>query len=219
MAAAEPDPLRAAGPAGGPGPGIPTDGRRGPPPTPLRVTIFLALVLSAAVAFFVQPRVIAAVRAEELAAAWIVAAPAVFSLVVAIAALDAWRVARRRGYFRGPSLVAIAASVAFLGLLLPNTVSEYRARTTPPLDAAALHERLLQSRDPRVRALVMEVAGLKPGSSDEPAALLARGLVDPDPLVVRTAVAAVEHRAGVPLEGPDAVARAQEIVKTWQAGR
>lgn len=184
---------------------------------PLRAVMLAALVLSAAAAFFVQPRVVEAVRGG-LDASWLWAAPAVFLLVVAVAAIDAWRMARRRGYFRGPSIVALAACVAFLGLLLPNTVSEYKARTSPPSDSAAYLEALRQSRDPRVRALVMEVAGLKPDMKEAPE-LLARGLADPDPLVVRTAVAAVEHRSGVPLAGPDATARAVEIVKAWQVSR
>lgn len=185
---------------------------------PLRAAMLVALVLSAAAAFFVQPRVVAAVRAEQLDAAWLAAAPALFLLVVVVAALDAWRLARRRGYFRGPSVVALAACVAFLGLLVPNTVSEYRARTSPPSSSAAYLEALLKSRDPRVRALVVEVAGLKEGLKEAPE-LLERGLLDADPLVVDAATAAVEHRSGAPLEGPDAARRALEIVRAWKASR
>jgi hypothetical protein len=183
--------------------------------TPLRAVMLGALVVSAAAALFVQPRVVNAVRADSLSASWLWVAPALFSIVVVIAAVDAWRVARRRGYFRGPSVVALAACVAFLGLLLPNTFSEYRARTSPPADSAAYQEALLQSRDPRVRALVMELAGYRPGHDGEAAAILSAGLDDPDPLVVRAAVAAVAHRSAAPLEGPDAVAHARGIVKTW----
>jgi hypothetical protein len=182
------------------------------------VPILAALLLSAAAAFFVQPRVIEAVRADRLEASWLLAAPALFALVTVLAALDAFRIARRRGYFRGPSVVALAACVAFLGLLVPNTFAEYRARTSPPAASTALYADLLQSRDPRVRALVMEVAGLRGGESSAVADLLQQGLDDSDPLVVGAAVSAVEHRAGVPLEGATAATRAAEIVKTWRRG-
>ena len=183
----------------------------------LRIPLFGALIVSAGLALFAQPRVIALVRTEELDALWLVAAPVAFAIVVVIAALDAWRVARRRGYFRGPSVVMLAACVAFLGLLLPNTLAEYRARTSPPEDSVAHYEALVQSRDPRVRALVMEAAGFRPGPPQAVASLLLRGLDDADPLVTHAAVRAVEHRAGTPLEGADAAARARAIVQGWIA--
>jgi hypothetical protein len=186
--------------------------------SPLRIPILIALIASAVAAFVLQPRVIAAVRAEKLPAALLVAAPAAFALVVVFAALDAWRMAKRRGYFRGPTLLMLAACVAFLGLLLPSTFDEYRARTSPPTDSVAHYDALFLSRDPRVRALVMEAAGFRPGPPEPVAALVLKGLDDSDPLVVKAAVAAVEHRAGVTLEGADdAVSRARTIAQTWSA--
>lgn len=179
-----------------------------------RLPLLAALVVSAGAALLAQPRVVEAVRAERLDPAWLAAAPTVFVLVVVLAALDAWRGARRRGHFRGPSVVAIAAAIAFLGLLLPGAFSEYRTRTSPG-DAAARDLALLAHRDPRVRALVMEVLAYRPVPVDQVAEGLKRGLADPDPLVVEEAVTAVGHRAGVALEGPDAAARAAQIVDSW----
>lgn len=179
-----------------------------------RVPLLAALVVSAAAALLAQPRVVEAVRADQLDPAWLAAAPAVFVLVVVLAALDAWRGARRRGHFRGPSVVAIAAAIAFLGLLLPGTLSEYRTRTSPD-DAMTRDLAMLAHRDPRVRALVMEVLAYRPGPLGPVADGLERGLQDTDPLVVEAAVLAVSHRAGVVLEGPDAAARARQIVASW----
>lgn len=161
-----------------------------------RIPLLVALILSAAAAFFVQPRVIAMVRAEKLPAMALVIAPAAFAIVVVIAALDAWRIARRRGYFRGPSVVMLAAAVAFLGLLLPNTVDEYRARTSPPASSIALDEQLFESHDSRVRALVMEAVGFGPEPDDVALPLLKRGLVDDDPMVAAAAQKALAHRSG-----------------------
>jgi hypothetical protein len=183
----------------------------------LRVPLLVALLVSAAGALLVQPRIVSKVRAEELEAGWVVVVPAVFALVLILAAIDAWRTARRRGYFRGPSVVAIAAGIAFLGLLLPSTLSEYRARTSPALETVEHYRLLAKPRDPRVRALVMEAAGFRPGSADEVKAILLSGLDDADPLVVRAAVAAVSHRAGVPLSGTSANAQAKRIAESWTA--
>lgn len=185
----------------------------------LRRVLLVVLVLSAAAAFFVQPRVVTAVREQELSTGWLVVTPSLFSLVVVVVVLDMWRLARRRGHFRGPSVVALAACVAFLGLLLPDTWAEYQARTGPGVGAGEHDRDLLRSRDPRVRALVVELAGFRPGPHADYAEVLLRGLDDPDPLVVRTAVAAVGQRAGTYLVGPDAAARARATVESWRAAR
>lgn len=179
-----------------------------------RLPLLAALVVAAGAALLVQPRVVEAVRAERLDPAWLAAAPAVFALVVILAALDAWRGARLRGHFRGPNVVAVAAAIAFLGLLLPDALSEYRTRTSPE-GAAARDLVMLGHRDPRVRALVMELLGYRPVPQEQVAEGLKRGLADGDPLVVEAAVAAVAHRSGVVLEGPDAAARAAQIVASW----
>ncbi len=185
--------------------------------SPLRVPILVALIVSAAAAFFLQPRVVAAVRADKLPAIVLVVTPAAFALVVIFAALDAWRIARRRGYFRGPSVVMLAACIAFLGLLLPNTVEEYRARTSPPENSVAHYEALFMSRDPRVRALVMEAAGFRPGPPAPVAGLLLRGLDDSDPLVSQAALRAVEARSGARFDGPDAKEKAKAAAQAWAA--
>lgn len=179
-----------------------------------RLPLLAALLVSAGAALLAQPRVVEAVRADRLDPTWLAAAPAVFALVVVLAALDAWRGARRRGHFRGPSVVAVAAAIAFLGLLVPGAFSEYRTRTSPG-DVVARDLALLGHRDPRVRALVMEVLAYRPVAAGQVKDALGRGLADPDPLVVEAAVHAVSHRAGVALEGPDAPARAAQIVASW----
>lgn len=183
--------------------------------TALRIPLLVALLVAAAAAFFVQPRVIAMVRAEKLPALAITVAPVAFAIVVVIAALDAWRQARRRGYFTGPNVVILGCTVAFLGLLLPDTVEEYRARTSPPSDSVAHYDSLFLSNDPRVRALVMETAGYRPGPPDTVAALVLKGLDDGDPLVESAALHAVEHRSGKVLEGADAKDKAKRIALSW----
>lgn len=179
----------------------------------LRVPLLLALVVAAGAALFLQPRVVAEVRDGELAPPSLWVAPGALALVVALTALEAWRVARRRGYFPGRSVILVAASAAFVGVLLPETLAEYRARTSPSAGTGAHAEVLAASKDARVRALVMEVAGLRPVADTEVAGLLGRGLEDKDPAVVEAARAAVARRTG---DASLDVTRARAVVTSWR---
>jgi hypothetical protein len=179
----------------------------------MRGAILVLLVLSAAGGLLIQPRVIAAVR-EGHGALWLVAVPAVFGLVVIMAALDTWRTARRLGFFKGRNVILIAACIAFLGILAQSTFSEYRARTSPPAEGARLAA-LSKHKDPRVRALVMDALGWRPGAPEEDAYLLASGLTDNDPLVADAALHAVARKAGETLTGTEGRARARELVTAW----
>lgn len=183
--------------------------------SPFRSVVLILLVLSAAAALLVQPRVVHAVRTESLDVAWLIVAPAIFALVVVLAALDTWRTARRTGFFRGPSVLLLALCVAFLGLLLPSTFSEYRARTSPPAEGARMVT-LAKHKDPRVRALVMDAAGWRPGPADaEVAAILGAGLDDRDPLVAAAALHAVAMKSGEPLTGGPGLERARALITEW----
>lgn len=185
--------------------------------TAFSVTLLVALLSSAALALFGQPWVVARVRDEELPAAALLVAPLCFSFVVVVAGLDAWRAARRRGWFSGRALVQLACAAAFLGLLLPETVHEYRARTAPEFGSLDLLEKMMRSRDPRVRALVVENAGYRHGADAEVALVLRAGLEDKEPRVREAARAAVERRTGRELSGDPGMAEARAIVGAWLA--
>lgn len=185
-----------------------------PTTSPLRAVVLVLLVLSAAGGLLVQPRVVAAVRESGLDATWLVAVPGLFALVVIVAAIDTWRTARKLGFFRGPSVILIAACVAFLGILAPSTFSEYRARTSPSAEGARLAA-LLQHKDPRVRALVMDAIGWRPGAVDDAAPMLALGLEDKDPLVREAALHAVSLKSGETLAGIEGLTRARALVTAW----
>lgn len=164
----------------------------------VRIPLLVALVLAAAASLVFRQPIVNAVRAGEWPPEVLLAAPAAFAIVVAIGAFDAWRVARRRGFFSGRSIVALCAAVAFFGLLLPDNIAEYRARTEPPSSSPAHYAALFASKDARIRALVMEVLGWRPVPAEEAVPLLRLGLVDRDPSVQLAAREAVSHRAGAP---------------------
>ena len=180
----------------------------------MRVTLLVLLVLSAVGGLLVQPRVTAAVRGSVLEAAWLAVVPGLFGLLIVVVALDTWRSARKRGFFRGRSVMLVAVCVAFLGVLIPRTFSEYRARTSPPAQGARLAT-MMAHKDPRVRALVMDAVGWRPGAVDDDAPLLVLGLNDKDPLVVEATLQAIRQKSGEALTAGDALGRAHELVKVW----
>jgi hypothetical protein len=129
-------------------------------------------------------------------------------LVVALTALDVWR-AWRSG--RAANLGWLFVTVSFVGVLAPQTWSEYRTRTGPPPSSAAHYQRLLKSSDARVRALVMEAIGYSPRPNAEVATVLRAGLDDADPLVREMARQALAHRVGHELTEADARAAAKGL--------
>ncbi len=188
--------------------------RRG---TAFGIALLAGLFVSAALALFGQPFVLAAVRREEVPAAALLVAPVVFSTVVVLAGLEAWRTARRRGYFSGRALVQLGLAAVFLGLLLPDTITELRARSGAGYAENDLLEQMFRSRDARVRALVVETAGLRAAPDREVAAVLLKGLDDKEPRVREAARAAVEHRAGRELSGPQGIDAARALAREWAA--
>lgn len=193
-------------------PGVPSARPRGA----LRVALLVVLVLAAALSLLGQPRIIAAVRQGALPPEWLLVAPGLFVVFVVVSVVDVVLLARRRGFMSGRSLLQVAFSLAFLAMLTPQAYFEYRARKAPPVTSPRLLEELAQSRDARVRALVMEVAGARVSEAGT-AALLTRGLDDVDPLVREAAVRAVAHATGTPLEGEDRLEAARRLVEAWRA--
>jgi hypothetical protein len=183
----------------------------------VRVALLVLLVLSAGAALLLQPRIIVAVRDGSLTAEWLLVAPGVFSLVVIASAIDTAMLARRRGYASGRALLQLGFVVAFVAFLLPQAWSEYRARKAPPPTSVELLDKLSKSRDARVRAVVMDLAGFR-GQASAVGSVLERGLDDKDPMVRAAARGSIERRAGEPLSD-ETDARAKELVREWAAER
>lgn len=185
------------------------------PRAALRVALLVILVMSTALALLGQPRLIAGVRTSGLSPEWLLVAPGLFVLFVLVTGADLALLARRRGFVSGRSLLQVGFALAFLAMLTPQAFFEYRTRKASPLTSDALLESLVQSRDARVRALVMEAAGGRaPGVGM--GRLLKQGLRDADPLVRDTALRAVERLQEAPLEGSDRVQDAMRIISGWQ---
>jgi hypothetical protein len=164
---------------------------RGPP---VSLPLVLLLLLAVGAALFLQPLVVNWVRDEGGAAGFVLVAPALFTAVIVLFALDTWRTAARLGFFPGRRLLFLAFAAVLTGLLLPDTWLEFQVRTAPAA-AGGRDERLFRSKDARVRALVVEAAGRRADKA-QAVPLLTRALDDRDPMVRAAAVAVIAERSG-----------------------
>lgn len=167
----------------------------GPPRSTLRRVLLVVLVAVGVVLLLGQPRLVEAVRAGDLGPNALLAGPIALLVLVLFLAADAAVLASHRGRVSGRSLVQLVVAVGFLAFLGTQTYWEYQARRAP-VDHDLLLESLASSQDARVRALVLEVAGLRPSRQASLDRLILVGLDDKDPMVRAYALSAASRRAG-----------------------
>ena len=178
----------------------------------MRVVLLLVLVCAAAFALLGQPHLVSQVRAGSWLPETLFIAPALFSLFVLVTLADTLILARKRGFLSGRSLLQVGFALAVLAMLTPSAFFEYRARKTPQVNPSELLQQLVENRDARVRALVMEVAGYRLPDA-EMQDLLEKGLEDADPLVQEAAVRAISAASATPLEKGDRFEKAREVLR------
>jgi hypothetical protein len=125
----------------------------------VRVGVYVMLVVSALGAFLFDTELWQAARLGTLPVWGPLVPAAAFTAFVVIYSVDRWLLVRRRNYPLVRAFFQVTAAVVFLTFLWPRQMSELRAarEAVPPL----AQPRLLGHRDPQVRAMACELAGLK----------------------------------------------------------
>ncbi len=177
----------------------------------LRTGLLVALMTAAAAALFARPMIVSQVHQSHLPPLALWAVPCLFAVVVVLVALHTWRTARRSGFFSGRLLMALCAALAFTGMLVPDAAQEYRTRSRGAGDNATVA--LMKSPDARVRAVVVELVGLRTTSNQDAAPLIEMALADGDVRVVQAALAATAHREHT--DSDLTVEQAKAIVSAW----
>jgi hypothetical protein len=182
----------------------------------LRVLLYVALVCSAMTAFFGIEEIQAGVLQGTLKPEWRLAPAAVFSVALALYAVDRVLLVRQRRYPSGRAFFQVAFGLALLTLLLPGGLRDYqRGRQTAVAEDPVLQ--LMTHADPRVRALAAEVAGARSVGTPYLKSLAAM-LHDPQTLVRDAAREALERHTGLALgNGSDAAGRWQAHVEAMTA--
>ena len=162
--------------------------------SPLRQILMAAVLLSAGAMLFLRPMLIKWVRAGELAPEilWL---PAIVFFVALLS--YTWA----RGATQSDKKTAwlpfqVGFGLVLLLLVIPGQLREYRARKTPQPMTETGMKALYQSKDARIRALVLNAAVCSASTPDLLHSLVRLGLEDPDPMVQEASVQAVEKLTG-----------------------
>lgn len=156
---------------------------------PLRIVLYVFLLLSAVSALFLEPALAGAVQRGAVSSAWMFLPLGLYAVFFAIYAVDRWFLVKRRAYPGGRAFFQIAFGVVFGLLLLPSTIGDWEAHR--PVGTA----RLLSHPDAEVRMVAVEALGFR-GASKERAELVVKRLDDRDPRVVEAAWTVLERWSG-----------------------
>jgi hypothetical protein len=99
----------------------------------------------------------------------------------------------------------VGFGLVLLLLVIPGQLQEYRTRKTPPPSTELGMKALYQSKDARIRALVLNAAVCGSASPQQLHDMLRLGLEDTDPMVQETSIQAVEKITGNQFDRKDTI--------------
>ena len=143
----------------------------------LRTTLYVALAVSAGVTLVGLPPIQRQVEAGQLHPLWLLTPALCFGLFIIIYVADRLWLLRYRKYPSGRALFQILFACAFMLLLLPSSVREYRSVLSNRQQQDQLST-LMTHKEARVRSMACELAAHRQDASQYVAAL-GRALAEP----------------------------------------
>ncbi len=156
---------------------------------PLRIVLYVALLLSAVSALFLEEPLAGAVHRGAVSGVWLFLPLALYGVFFTVYAADRWLLVKRRGYPTGRAFFQVAFGIVFGLLLLPSTLGAWMERHPVGI------ERLMSHPDPEVRTVAVEALGFR-GFSRERAAMVVTRLDDRDPRVAEAARTVLSRWSG-----------------------
>jgi len=174
-----------------------------------RFVIYILFTFVAAATFIGRSLLLAQVRSGGVDPIWIWAPLVLLLLLLGLLALDAL-------WHKKSSLYPIVIGVFLISLLLPPSLREFQIRKVPKLASENFFEELFESKDARIRTLVI-LALENTLATQEQLPILEKGLNDKDPKVKEACIFVIEKHAGTHLSDnlETATLKAKEILKTW----
>ena len=181
-----------------------------------RTILYFSLLLTSAVILLGRPYLVEQIRQENLNAGWIIAGPLLFGILFLIYIFD--EINRRKNSPTKPGLPmrSFVFGLLILVFLLPSSLREYKTRHASQINTMEFLKELLESKDARVRTLVMMSTTSQLESKQQWAELIEKGLTDPDPMVQSAARIAIEQRIGVQLDVGHSVEDMKIILNDWK---
>ncbi|MBI5494988.1 MAG: HEAT repeat domain-containing protein [Deltaproteobacteria bacterium] len=177
----------------------------------VRVLLYVALALSAALALLGHQEIQLRVMDGSLPPETRLAPAAVFFIALLLYAVDRVLLVRNRGYPSGKAFFQVGFGLMLITFLLPGGLRDYQDGRSHRRGGDAVTA-LMRHSDARVRALAAEVAGNR--TEGDHLGALVELLEDPSESVRSSAQAALERRTGKRMgTGPAAVTAWQNYLK------
>jgi hypothetical protein len=157
-------------------------------PRPLRIALYVLLVLSAAAALFLEPALAGAIARGAISPLWLFTGIGIYGLFFAVYVVDRLMLVKFRRYPPGRAFFQIAFGSVLALVLLPSTIRDYAARP-------AGHQRLLAHPDPEIRQIAVEALLLRGPTRDNVSHALERRR-DRDPRVREAATRVLSRWSG-----------------------
>jgi hypothetical protein len=157
-------------------------------PRPLRIALYVLLVLSAAAALFLEPALAGAVARGAISPVWMFTAIGVYGVFYVAYVVDRLLLVKFRRYPAGKAFFQITFGLVLALVLLPSTIRDYSARP-------AGIERLLAHPDAEVRLVAVEALYMR-GATKENAAQALERRKDRDPRVREAATRVLARWSG-----------------------
>lgn len=181
-----------------------------------RTILYFSLLLTSAIILLGRPYLVEQIRMENITPGWIIAGPILFGILFLIYIFD--EINRKKSGSTKPELPmrSFIFGLLILVFLLPSSLREYKTRQAAPINTLEFFKELLESKDARVRTLVMMSTTNQLKSKEQWAELIEIGLSDPDPMVQSAATIALEQRIGIQLGVGHSVEEMKIILNDWK---
>jgi hypothetical protein len=157
-------------------------------PRPLRIALYVLLVLSAAAALFLEPALAGAVARGAISPVWMFTAIGVYVVFYIAYVVDRLLLVKFRRYPAGRAFFQITFGLVLALVLLPSTIRDYAARPSGI-------ERLLAHPDTEIRLVATEALLLRGPSKENVTHALERRK-DRDPRVREAATRVLARWSG-----------------------
>ena len=156
---------------------------------PLRIGLYVILLLTAVSALFLEPALAGAVHRGAVSGIWLFLPLGLYGVFFLVYAIDRWVLVKKRNFPTGRAFFQVAFGIVFGLLLLPSTIGDWMLRRPVGM------ERLLSHPDAEVRTVAVEALGFR-GFSRERATMLIAKLEDRDPRVAEAAGVVLSNWSG-----------------------
>jgi len=181
-----------------------------------RTILYFSLLAVSAFTLLSRPYLLEQIRAEKIAAWWILTGPLLFGVLFLIYMIDELNRSKKQTHQSKHVLLTLIFGLIVLVFLLPSSFREYKTRTATQISSAKFLNELWLSKDARVRTLVIMAASCQIKTNQEWTKIIELGLSDLDPMVQNAAKIALQEHLGIELNHDHSLQDAKGLLEKWK---